>query len=126
MFVFRREYLHITTNILTSIGPKDARDYAKERALAGPVATHHAQGGAGLNLQVHLPQGPELARPPLVGPAEGEQFGEPRGTAGGDPVLLAYSLEGDGRLHRWSANPDFTLTNSAKPTRNRARENREK
>jgi hypothetical protein len=35
-------------------------------------------------------------------------------------------LEADDRPHRWSAKPVLVLTNSAKPTKKRAKENNEK
>ena len=35
-------------------------------------------------------------------------------------------LEADDRPHRWSAKPVLVLTNSAKPTKKRAKENSEK
>src|SRR5918995_4398110 len=104
--------------------PQNARDYTEKRTLPCPVAANDAQGGAWLHVQVDVLQRPELVA--SFGLAEAQDLPQPRGPAGGDPVLLAYSPEGDGRRHRWSAKPGFTLTNSAKPARNRATENRAK
>src|ERR687893_610963 len=104
--------------------PQNARDYAQKRTLPGSVAAHDAKGGARLHIQVDVLQRPELVAP--FGLAEAQDLPQPRGPARGDLVLLAYTPEGDGRRHRWSAKPGFTLTNRAKPARNRATEKREK
>src|SRR5215212_6865227 len=109
---------------LTRRRPQNARDYAHKRTLASPVAANDAQGGAWFHIQVDVLQRPELVA--SFGLAEAQDLPQPRGPARGDPVLLAYSPEGDGRRHRWSANPGFILTNRAKPARNRAKENRAK
>src|SRR5919107_2219325 len=78
--------------------PQNARDYAQKRTLSCPVAANDAESSAWFHIQVDVLQRPELVA--SFGFAEAQDLPQPRGPALGDPVLLAYSPEGDGGRHR--------------------------
>jgi hypothetical protein len=95
-------------------GLQDARDYAEEGALAGPVAAYDTQGRALIHVQVYAFEGPEVVVVCL--PAEAQGLLQPGLAVREGQVLLGYASYGYGGHQIRSAKLCLTRSNTNSPT----------
>src|ERR671920_1224118 len=103
---------------------QEAGDYAKEGALAGPIAPQDAQSGARLHRQVYVLQGVKV--PAVLFPAEAQGLLQPSTRARKDPVTLRHPPYGYGGAQVRAPKVWLTRVKSASPAKKRITATRQK